>query len=298
MNLLLSVLSIYIFILLGYFAKLKLKDELQEKTLVILSIYFLQPMLTFWGLSTKEINLTSIKIPLIYAMLSIFFIIISFFYAKIFFKNPKDKSIVTISSSIGNTGNLGIPLGIALFGQNSVIYTSMINIANVFIVYTIGVFFYSRGNFSIKDSFLNITKLPLIWFALIAIALNLLHVKIHPSFLTSLQMGAYASMVLQLMIFGMFLYSVKVKNLNLKLILHVSNIKFLIIPVLSYIILKNLGLNDYILAIILLELLVPLAVTNVNLSSLYDCKPVDVTTLVLVTSIIFIPYILVVVSIL
>jgi predicted permease len=283
---------------LGYFAKLKLKDELQEKTLVILSIYFLQPMLTFWGLSTKEINLTSIKIPLIYAMLSIFFIIISFFYAKIFFKNPKDKSIVTISSSIGNTGNLGIPLGIALFGQNSVIYTSMINIANVFIVYTIGVFFYSRGNFSIKDSFLNITKLPLIWFALIAIALNLLHVKIHPSFLTSLQMGAYASMVLQLMIFGMFLYSVKVKNLNLKLILHVSNIKFLIIPVLSYIILKNLGLNDYILAIILLELLVPLAVTNVNLSSLYDCKPVDVTTLVLVTSIIFIPYILVVVSIL
>ncbi len=292
MDIFLSVISIYIFILLGFLAKAKLKDELQEKSLVIISIYFLQPMLTFWGLSTKSIDAALLKTPFIYMGISILCIIISFFLAKTFFTEAKERSIVTISSAIGNTGNLGIPIGIAIFGQESIIYTSLINVANVFVVYTIGVYFYSRGQFSIKESLLNIIKLPLIWFALLALTLNLLHVEIHTSIFKSLEMGAYAAMVLQLMIFGMFLYSVKLKSLNLKLLFHVSFIKFVIIPIVSIVILKNLDLDEFIVGVIMLELLVPLAVTNVNLASLYNCKPVDVTALVFFTSLFFIPYIL------
>ena len=292
MSIFLSVISIYIFILLGFLAKNKLKDELQEKSLVIISIYFLQPMLTFWGLSTKSIDAALIKTPFIYMSISVLCIIISFFLAKIFFTQPKDRSIVTISSAIGNTGNIGIPIGIALFGQESIIYTSLINVANVFIVYTIGVYFYSRGQFSIKESLLNIVKLPLIWFALLALFLNFYQVEIHSSIFKSLEMGAYAAMVLQLMIFGMFLYSVKLKSLNYKLLFHVSFIKFIIIPIVSIVILKSLNLDEFIVSIIMLELLVPLAVTNVNLASLYNCKPIDVTALVFLTSLFFVPYIL------
>lgn len=292
MDIFLSVISIYVFILLGFLAKTKLKDELQEKSLVIISIYFLQPMLTFWGLSTKSIDATLLKTPFIYMGISILCIIISFFIAKSFFTQPKDRSIVTISSAIGNTGNIGIPIGIALFGQESIIYTSLINVTNVFVVYTIGVYFYSRGQFNIKESLLNIVKLPLIWFAILALILNLLKIDIHNSIFKSLEMGAYAAMVLQLMIFGMFLYSVKLKSINYKLLFHVSFIKFIIIPIVSIAILKSLNLDEFIVSIIMLELLVPLAVTNVNLASLYNCKPVDVTALVFLTSIFFVPYIL------
>ncbi len=292
MDIFLSVISIYFFILLGFLAKRKLKDELQEKSLVIISIYFLQPMLSFWGLSTKSIDTKLIGVPIIYMVISILCIVVSFFIAKSFFSNPKERSIVTVSSSIGNTGNLGIPIGIALFGADSIIYTSLINVANILILYTVGIYFYSRGQFSVKESLLNIIKLPLIWFAALALVLNALNIEIHSSLLNSLMMGAYAAMVLQLMIFGMFLYSVKLKHLNLKLIFHVGIIKFIIIPIISILILKNLHLDEFIVGIILLEVLVPLAVTNVNLSSLYNCRPIDVTSLVLLSSLFFIPYIL------
>ena len=294
MDIFLSVVSIYFFILLGFLAKAKLKEELQEKTLVILSIYFLQPMLSFWGLSTKSIDANLIQTPLIYMGISVLCIFVSFILAKTFFTNSKERSIVIISSVIGNTGNLGIPVGIALFGPESIIYTSLINVSNIFIIYTVGVYFYSRGQFSIKQSMLNIIKLPLIWFALLALILNFLNVKIHPSIFKSLEMGAYAGMVLQLMIFGMFLYSVKLKTLNLKLLFHVSSIKFIIIPLVSIIILKSLNLDDFMVGVIMLELLVPLAVTNVNLASLYNCRPIDVTALVLFTSLVFIPYIIII----
>lgn len=269
-----------------------LKEELQEKSLVILSIYFLQPMLSFWGLSTQKIDTTLLQIPFIYIFICILSIILGFFVATMFFKDNKERSIITISSAIGNTGNLGIPIGIALFGHDSIIYTSLINVANIFIVYTIGVYFYSRGSFSIKESLTNIFKLPLIWFAILALTLNFNNIPIHHSLFSALQMGAYAAMVLQLLVFGMYLYSVKLRELNLKLVLHVGILKFIIIPLLAFFILQQFHLGVLGTNALMLEILVPLAVTNVNLSSLYNCKPVEVTSLVFLSSLVFIPYIL------
>jgi malate permease and related proteins len=292
MDIAISILSVYVFILLGFLSKKMLKEELQEKSLVILSIYFLQPMLSFWGLSSQKIDASLFQIPFIYIFICFITIFISFLIAFVFFKDNKDRSIITISSSIGNTGNLGIPIGIALFGHQSIIYTSLINVANIFIVYTVGVFFYSRGSFSIKESFKNIFKLPLIWFAMLALVLNFNNITIHPSIYSALQMGAYAAMVLQLLVFGMYLYNVKLRELNYKLILHVGILKFIIIPILALFIIKHFHLSILGANAIMLELLVPLAVTNVNLSSLYNCKPVEVTSLVFLSSLVFIPYLL------
>lgn len=291
LGIVISIGSIYGFIAMGYAAKKLLKEEINEKGLILLSIYFLQPMLSFWGLSTKPIDAELLQAPFIYIAISLGFVFISFFIARLFFTDIKEQSIVTICVIIGNTGNLGIPLGIALFGEASIIYTSMINVANVFIVYTLGVFFYSRGNFSIKESLYNIFKLPVIWFALFALILNLLHVSIHPSLLKSLEMGAYCTMVIQLIIFGMYLCNVKVKSLNKPLLLHVSLIKFILTPLIAgWVLFSFLSLEPMVATLIFLELIVPLAVTNVNLSALYDCKPIDVTALVFFTSALFIPF--------
>jgi predicted permease len=38
-----------------------------------------------------------------------------------------------------------------------------------------------------------------------------------------------------------------------------------------------------------MEMMTPLAVANINLASLYDCRPRDVTTLILLSTLLFIP---------
>ena len=291
MDIAIAILSIYVFILIGYAAKKMLKEELNEKGLILLSIYFLQPMLSFWGLSTKPLSLDLLQVPFLYVSISLLGVAISALIAYLFFTEQKEKSIITISVVIGNTGNLGIPLGIALFGEASIIYTSMINVANVFIVYTLGVFYYSRGNFSIKESLLNIVKLPVIWFAGLALILNFTHVSIHPAIFKALEMGAYCTMVIQLIIFGMYLCNVSFRHINKKLLLHVSLLKFVLTPIIAALILFVWLPLPYMVAfLVFLELIVPLAVTNVNLSALYDCKPLDVTVLIFFTSLIFIPF--------
>lgn len=291
MNIAISILSIYFFILLGYMAKRMLKDEMNERGMILMSIYYLQPILAFWGLSSKKLDMTLIQVPMWYLFISLICVLLSSVIAYFFFTDIKEKSIITICVVIGNTGNLGIPLGIALFGDASIIYTSLINICNVFIVYTLGVFFYSRGNFSIKESLLNIVKLPVIWFACLALVFNLLEVHIHPSIFHSLEMGAYCTMVIQLVIFGMYLSNIQLKAINYKLFAHVSLIKFILTPIIAGgILYQCLSFEPMVATIIFLELIVPLAVTNVNLSALYDCRPLDVTMLVFLTSLVFIPF--------
>ncbi|UWY61344.1 AEC family transporter [Aliarcobacter butzleri] len=284
-----SVLPIYFFIFLGFIAKKRFTAQIDEKTLVLLSLYFFQPILILWGLTKSPINYEFIMSPLFYII--IVFTTLSFliFFSKIIFDSRTDESIYLGTALIGNTGNLGIPLGIALFGLESVPYTSIINIANVFFMYTISVYFFAREQFSLKQAIISIFKIPAIWFALFALFLNYYQVPISEHITTALNMGAYTSLTIQLFIFGVYLYNVQVKTIPWKLSLHISFAKHILLPVIGILIIVWFtDFNSFVASILIMELMMPLAVNNVNFAVLYNCKPFDVAATILISSIVFV----------
>jgi len=293
-----SILSIYIFIVMGYLAKMSFKEQIDDKTITLINVYFLQIFLTFWGLLIRPIDTTLLIAPSIYLLIVALLLLFSASIARFLFKNKKEYSIATITAIIGNTGNLGIPINIAIFGEESIPYTTIVNLVNVFIVYTLGVYYYSRGSFDTKTSLLNILKLPILWAAIIAILLSIYEVKIHSSIMNTLMMGAYASMTMQLFLFGIYLYGTSAKEISKKLLLWVLSFKFILLPLISFILLLNIDIDKMIKGIIFIELLMPLAIANVNLASLYECKPKVVTALVFVSSILFLGVIFIGVSLL
>ena len=242
-----------------------------------------------WGLTKSPINYEFIMSPLFYII--IVFTTLSFliFFSKIIFDSRTDESIYLGTALIGNTGNLGIPLGIALFGVESVPYTSIINIANVFFMYTISVYFFAREQFSLKQAIISIFKIPAIWFALFAIFLNYYQVPISEHIATALNMGAYTSLTIQLFIFGVYLYNVQVKTIPWKLSLHISFAKHILLPVIGILIIVWFtDFNSFVASILIMELMMPLAVNNVNFAVLYNCKPFDVAATILISSIVFV----------
>jgi len=272
---------------MGFIAKKSFKEQINDKTITIINVYFLQIFLTFWGLLIRPLDTTLLYAPSIYLVIVILVLVIIAFIAKRFFKEKKNYSIAMITAIIGNTGNLGIPLNIAIFGEQSIPYTTVINLANVFIVYSIGVYFYSRGTYEVKTSLINIVKLPILWAAIIAIILSINNYQPSELIMNTLMMGAYASMTMQLFLFGLYLYGTKIKEISKSLTVWVMGIKFILLPAITFFILYFLDLDITIKGIIFIELMMPLAVANVNLASLYDCKPKLVTALVLISSVIF-----------
>ena len=293
-----SISSLYIFIILGYLAKLSFKEKIDDKTITLINVYFLQVFLTFWGLLIRPIDVTLLYAPSIYLAIVAIVILIAAFVAKLLFENKKEYSIATVAAIIGNTGNLGIPINIAIFGEESIPYTTVVNLVNVFVVYTIGVYYYSRGSFDTKTSLINIVKLPILWAAFIAIFLSAYEVQIHSSIMNMLMMGAYASMTMQLFLFGIYLYGTKIKEISKTLLIWVLAFKFILLPLVAFIVLVNLELDPMIKGIIFIELIMPLAVANVNLASLYDCSPRVVTALVFISSVAFLGVIFIAVEIL
>lgn len=283
----LSILTIYIFIAVGFVAKMSFKDDIHDKTITIVNVYFLQIFLTFWGLLIHPIDMTLVLAPSIYLLITILVLFFSAFFAKRFFSHQKDYSIATVAAIIGNTGNLGIPLNIAIFGEESIPYTTIINLVNVFLVYTVGVYYYSKGSFDVKTSLKNIVKLPILWAAIVAIALSVYGYKPNQEILKMLMMGAYASITMQLFLFGVYLYGTKVSEVSRNLTIWVMGLKFLLLPAVAFFVLRQLDMEPMIKGVIFIEILVPLAIANVNFASLYECKPNVVTALVFISSVMF-----------
>ena len=286
---LLSIIFVYVFILLGYLAKRIFKEEMNPKTLTLMSVYFLQPFVTVWGFSTAKLHTEHLFVPFIYLAIILLLLVPAIMLGRVLFSDPKERAIFSIAGFVGNTGNIGIPLGIALFGEQSVIYTTLINIANVFVVYIIGVYLYSRGSFSIKQSLLNIVKIPIIPASIVAILLNVNDVPLSPQIVEFFKMGAYAGIVLQLFLLGTFLQGITLRALHPKLLVGTLSQKFLLVPLATALILSLTDLPLMVQGIILMEMMTPLAVANINLASLYDCRPKDVTSLILLSTLLFIP---------
>ena len=274
---------------MGFIAKKKLKTQIDEKSLVLISLYFLQPIMIFWGLTKEPINYEFILSPIFFIFCMASTLLLMLLYSKFIFSSKTDENIFLATALIGNTGNLGIPLGIALFGEQSVSYTSIINIANIFFMYTISIYFFAREQFNFKQSLKSIFKIPVIWFALLALAVNYYEIPIPKEFDFALEMGAYTSLTLQLIIFGTYLYSVKIKTIPWKLSLQISFVKHILLPIIGILIIISFtNLNSMVASILIMELMMPLAVNNVNFSVIYNTKPTDVAATILVSSAIFV----------
>lgn len=287
MSLLLAIVGVYFFVSLGFAAK-RMFSEIHERTLVLLSVYFLQPILSFWGILGVKIDFTVLAAPLVYFGISLFAAAFGFFIFSSLFADKKDAVIVTAGGVIGNTGNLGIPLLLAMFGKTAVLYAVLINLANIFVLYIIGVFLYSLGNYTPKEALKNILSMPVIWSATLAVTLNYLGFELPKSLEQTVEMGAYTSMTIQLIIFGVFLGGLGRFKPDFKLVGATMAYKFAAVPLFAFTVLSFLPIEPFVKTLIFLQLCMPLAINNVNLASLYECKPYTVTANILASSLLFV----------
>jgi len=280
----LGVIGIYVFIVLGFLAKRQF--NIDNKTLVILSTYYLQPFLTLWGIMLMPINKNLILAP-IYYLTAVSVALIFTFLFSLSLKDKKDKIIASLTPLIGNTGNLGIPISYFFWGDLGAMIATLINLANIFFIYSFGIFFFAKGEYSLKEAFKKIIKIPIIWFGILALVLNIKGIHFDKEIMKVLEMGAFASIVTQLMIFGAYIANIKVNFADKRLIFITIINKFIVFLVIGFLILKLLGVEERYFYPILFEIATPLAISNVNLAALFNLYPEKVAFLVLITSLIF-----------
>lgn len=248
--------------------------------------YILQPLMVLWGLSQKHIDFALAMTPLVFTGITFIMLLLSYMIASRF-EDQKEVSIVTVTGLRINAGNIGMSLAIVYLGPEYIPYAVLVQLANIFFNNIFGGYFYAKGHYSFKDAIKKTLFLPVTWALVIGVTLNYFEI---PFYSNVFMMAAYAFFIVQLFIFGINIAFFKWSHVNYPVVLAVNGIKFILFPAVAFAVLSFIELNVYAKTAIFFMSLMPIAVNNINLATLFNCKPKDVTVAVLVSNIVFIPY--------
>lgn len=268
-----ALMSVYFFVGIGFAAKKMYPTEMSERTIARISLYFLQPILTLWGMVVRPLDTRFLLTGSVFlAVLITCFTLLPLLLKRLNL-DPKDKAVVLTASLLGSTANMGIPIGLVLFGEASLPYTVITNFANLLMLSTFGVYSYSRGSSSFVKSLKNIITMPVLWAMLIGFSVNLLSIELPAYILNILSQGGNTAIVLQSIVFGMYISSLKIEHVKSVILIPSFTIKYLLLPALGLFVSYIFQFSLLIQAIILLQFMMPVAINNITLSTIYDCHP-------------------------
>lgn len=208
-----SIFGLYFFALWGFILKKIFKDEFDSKTLTKVAIYFFQPILWFWGFTNAPIQLEILWAWIHHLLTLIIVLGILFFTTKFFIKDNKKRILSFFTWTNGNTWNIWIPLATVLFGPVWVVTATMINFFNILWNIIVGVYFYSRWEYSISKSIKNIFTMPLLRWWILGIILNISWFEITWIFQKVALMGANTSIFISI-VFTLSIFSLNKNKKN------------------------------------------------------------------------------------
>lgn len=190
--------------------------------------------------TTREQLMDSGTCLLVGAVIYAFLFLLGFLSGKIG-KLKNERYFMHVNQvAFGNTGFLGIPLILSLFGEEGILYLSLYTILDQILIWTVGLVFASKldGNMSIKDNLkTNIKKCInpstiALFFGILMVTLNLNFPKVIEDTLS--KVGS-TSTVISMVYIGIILATIKVKDvITCKPVYLVVLFKMIIAPLVTY----------------------------------------------------------------
>ncbi|HWR40913.1 MAG TPA: AEC family transporter [Patescibacteria group bacterium] len=219
-----SIFSIMLMIALGYILRRKgVFDETTGKVFTTLVSNIALPAYMVWNLTssfTRE-KLLSLEDGLVIPFLSMLAsFAIGYVISKAIKIAPCRQGTFTCMFFVSNTIFIGLPVNLALFGDQSVPYVLLYYMANTCLFWTIGVYAISRDGSAERPAFLsfqNIQKTfspPLLGF-LVGVLLVLLEIKLPASLLDTCKYLGNLTTPLSMLFIGMSIYGVGLHEIKL-----------------------------------------------------------------------------------
>jgi len=281
-------------ILLGFIGAKVLK--VQKETIAKLLIYIIAPAVIFYGTYTAEINFANLSLPVLFfclaSAMALFFLMIG----NIVFEKDSTKNILAFTAGTGNTGYFGLPVISAVLGDQAFSLAVLAILGFVLYENSIGFFLTAKGNHTAKESLWKVIKLPTIYAFFIGLLLNLLSVHLGDIALITIGHFKGAYTLLGMMIIGMGLATVSIKEIDCKFISLTFLAKFISWPL---VILGIIALDKYffhiynlpVYNVIIIMAIVPLAANTVAVATELKVHPNKAALAVLLSTLFALFYI-------
>lgn len=240
--------------------------ELHTKTLSRLVVYLASPALVFSSVSRSTLVAQELWQLLAFtiAIMGIF-AAVSWILARQIRLDQKTTSAFTLSSTLINAGNFGLPFigfafGDAGLGRAAIIYTGASIVAN-----TLGVFLASRGSASVWKSLTNVLKVPLPYALAAGLLVNFGVVTVSVPLERSFALLGGAAVPVMLILLGAQLSRVQMGE-QLRLVALSGGLKLIATPLVGVVLARVMMLHGLTAQVSIIQTSMPTAVIAIVLA--------------------------------
>lgn len=262
--------------------------KLDTKGLALLALYILSPALIFDSIYKAEISAYDVSTILLFSIVNLLILWgAASFLGRVYSLSAAETAGLTMVSTFTNCVNYGLPLVLLAFGKSGMDVAAVYVIVQIIIVNTIGVYFAARSQFTIKQAFNSVFRMPAIYAAILAFGFRSFHLVLPQAVENGILMlsTAYAPVVLAIL--GVQMMSARKMEMGetyRKAFKAGVGIRLFVAPLIAYMILLLLGADGVLFSVLLLLASMPAAVNAVILAERFNAAPQFVSRCVLWTT--------------
>lgn len=202
--LLYKLLPIYVLVLLGWIAGRFL--DVRGNYIAGMMLYILTPSVVFSGVMSAPLSPEVLALPFLTFLLCTLVGYSHLLIARRWLRDAS-ASLMPLTVGTGNTGYLGIPVALLLFGEEGLGIYILCMLGTTLYENSLGFYLAARGRFSVTDCLKKVARLPSLYGFFLAAVLNLSGIGIPVVFQPLFEnlRGAYS--VLGMMLIGMSILS-------------------------------------------------------------------------------------------
>lgn len=272
-------LAIGLAILFGKYVKV------DPRTLSHAVIYLFGPCLILNSLLSKEIEASALFGIFAMGLVSTLLLVgIGWIIAKFLKVNHPLQATIMLAMSLGNTGSVGLPLAEFAFGAQGMQYAAVFYVTTTIFANILGVLLPSAGQVSLKEAVSRILKVPMIYAAVIGVALNLLGFQM-PTFLErTTNLLGYAAVACGIAFMGVRLANMKLKG-KMKPIIITSIARVVVTPFIGLLTAFILNADALVRDVSILQISVPTALFTAMFSEEFGGDSEAASGIILLSSI-------------
>lgn len=267
-----TIIAIVLMIIIGYVCRrfdfLKAEDT---QTLNKIVVYIAIPSLIFLAMYNADlsnirtfgtISLTIITIGLISG-------IIAYVFTYLRGYSSKTRWGVVVTSALSNSGFLGYPVILGVFGVNGLVRAVFCDVGNTMLFIAFGVFFLIRYGGSYQDIIKRSVLFPPLLAVIFGVLANLLHLPLGPVITNTLNYLSGAAIPLIMLSLGLSLEFNGIKE-YFDAASFVSVLKLIISPLIAMVLVGLVGLSGLDRTVTIVEAGMPSAMLSLVLAITYD----------------------------
>ena len=266
-----TILSIIIMIGLGYF--LKRIDFLSEKDIDPsnkIVMYILLPCMIFHALYSADLTLLSKLGILPFVILASSFVtgIVSYFILRQMNLDDVTLWSVLVTVMIANTGFMGYPVTLGIFGQDGFLRAIFCDIATSFIFLALSFVLILKFGGTVKTAVRKIAFFPPLWAVILGLLFNLINIPIGPVIDNTVNYLGQGAIPLIMIALGLSIDFSAIKR-SKSMIVFTSIMKLAFFPLIAIFVASQIGLVDLQFKISVVEAAMPSGMMSLLLAITY-----------------------------